>query len=311
MSIEAARRLDDSIRAEFAINQGSFASRVAGADDEFIAAGGEARWSRGGVPMWEGRAVLVARYAPDLGVFRWWWANQSAGSAPASKLDRAYAEAQTRGLDIVQSRQIVLDDAADAEMLARLVSHLARAHGVIGRVDGTQHLFYALFESAESMERGLQAPARRSSAAYQSYVPNMAHSIPPPGVAPRAESAPRTEAPTTGSEKPIREPSLDLLVPLAQAAGVAIRKGLGPVFQDAVLVVIVDTSREKARFYVQLVAVSSYGVLEAPNTTRELHDAVMSMIVADSKAGNGRWHKLVLRVHPSGQNVSVGRVEIS
>ena len=305
MSIEAARRLDDSIRAEFALNQGSFSSRVSGADHEVIGALGEATWSRQGVPLWEGRALVVARYSPDLGVFRWWWASQSAASPQPSKLDRAYAEAQARGLDIIQSRQIVLDDAADAEMLSRLVAYLARGHGLIGRIDGTQQVFYVLFESAESMERGLAAPARRTHPTHPSYVPNVAHSIPPPSVAPRV-------APTAPSaDKPIGEPGLDLLVPLAQAAGVAIRRALGPVFQDAVLVVIVDTSRDKARFYVQLVAVSSHGVLEAPDTTRELHDAVMTMIVADSKTGNGRWHKLVLRVHPNGPNVSVGRVEIS
>ena len=73
MDLDAVRRLDDSIRDDFARLQDAHSARIAAHDDELIDPEAHvARWSHAGTPMWEGRVELVGRYAPDVGVFRWW-----------------------------------------------------------------------------------------------------------------------------------------------------------------------------------------------------------------------------------------------
>jgi hypothetical protein len=219
-------------------------------------------------------------------------------------MDRAYSEAQRNELQIVLSRQIVLDDTADAEMLARLACHLGRSHGMILRAEGSQIAYYAMFESAASLERTLSEPAPppRMPALALDVGGDVMRSMPPPPVAARPSHLP--------SERPLREPSLELVVPIVHAAGGAVRKALGGSFQTAILVIVVDTSRDKARFYVQLVAVSPFGELEAPDTSRELLDAVSTFLVADAKSGNGRWRKLVVRFYPEGQGLGLGKIEV-
>lgn len=310
MDLAPIRRIDETIRHDFQRVQDAHSARVAGADEEFIdEATLVARWSKGGVPVWDGQLELVARYAPDLGVYRWWWAGRPDGVASSSRIDKAFGEAQRLNIAIVSARQIVLDDAADAEMLARVVSHLARAHGLIARADPHQISFYALYESAASLERAMRTPTTRprsvppldvATSGLHAYA---ARSIPPPAVAPKPPSQPPPAA------RPVSEPSIELVFPVAQAAGAAVKRALGGAFQNAVLVVVVDTSREKARFYAQLVATSPFGELEAPDTSKELFDAVTNLIVADART-NGRWHKLVVRFHPDGSGIAVGRVEV-
>ncbi len=302
MQLDAARRLDDSIRSDFAHVQDTHSARIAGYDAEHLdPASHTARWSKGEVPLWEGVVELVARYSPDLGVFRWWWTMQVDALAQKSRLDRAYAEAQQGKLPPLLQRQIVLDDAADAEMLSRLACHFARAHGLLARAEGASIAYYALFESAASLERVMTSPPPAINLSSGQY----ARSMPPPAVAP-VRSASQPAPPIV-----LREPSLELIYPVARAASISIKHALGGAFQSAIMVVVIDTSREKARFYVQLVAISPFGELEAPDTSRELMDAVTAMIIGDSKSGNARWHKLILRFSPDGSSVTIGKVEIS
>lgn len=303
MDLDAVRRMDDAIREEFARMQDAHTARTVGYDEELIDADAQiARWGRGGVPLWEGRVELVARYQPDVGVFRWWWTSQQDGSAPPqSRLDRAYAEAQRLQIGVLLGRQIVLDDAADAEMLSRVACHLARAHGLLARAEEGQIAYYALFESAASLERALSEPRRPTPAPPLKVGIQYAHSMPPPAVAARPSQMPTIT---------LREPSLELVFPVAQAAAAAIKRALGGAFQSAMMVIVVDTSREKARFYCQLAAISPFGELEAPDTGRELMEAVTTMIVEDSKSGNARWHKLVVRFHLDGHSVGIGKIEV-
>lgn len=307
MDLEAVRHLDEAIRDDFERLQDSHSARIAAHDEEVIDPESHvARWSWHGTPLWEGRVELVARYAPDVGVFRWWWTAQADGTAsPQSRLDRAYAEAQRTSLTALLSRQIVLDDAADAEMLARAACHYSRAHALLARTEGVQIAYYALFESAASLERAMTEPRRPTPPPAPTLAPQYARSMPPPAVAPK----PASQAPPP-PKVPVREPALELVFPVAQAAATAIKRALGGAFQSAIMVIVIDTSREKARFYTQLVAISALGELEAPDTGRELMDAVTSMIVSDSKSGNGRWHKLIVRFHPIGHSVGMGKIEV-
>jgi hypothetical protein len=304
MDLDAVRRLDETLRDDFARTQEMHSVRTSGYDEEHLDPDAHvASWTKAGVPLWEGRVELVARYSPELGVFRWWWTAQADGTAaPQSRLDRAYAEAQRTKVEALLSRQIVLDDAADAEMLARIACHLARAHGLLARAEGTQIAYYALFESAASLERAMTEPRVTPAPIVQHGGQQYAHSMPPPAVAPRRPSQPAPAVP--------REPALELVFPVAQAASASIKRALGGAFQNAIMVIVIDTSREKARFYVQLVAISPFGELEAPDTSRELMDAVTAMIVGDAKSGNARWHKLIVRFFPSGQSVGMGKIEV-
>jgi len=308
MDLDVVRRLDDSIRNEFERLQDAHTARIAAQDDELIDPSTHAaRWSHKGTPLWEGRVELVARYAPDVGVFRWWWTAQADGTAsPQSRLDRAYAEAQRTNLAVLLSRQIVLDDAADAEMLSRVACYLGRAHALLARAEGAQIAYYALYESASSLERAMTEPHHKPTPPPAvTMAPRYAQSMPPPPVAPK----PPSQAPAP-LKTPVKEPALELVFPVAVAAAIAIRRALGGSFQSAMMVIVIDTSREKARFYTQLAAISALGELEAPDTGRELMEAVTAMIVSDSKTGNGRWHKLIVRFHPMGTSVGMGKIEV-
>jgi hypothetical protein len=122
-------------------------------------------------------------------------------------------------------------------------------------------------------------------------------SLPPPPVAP--------------NEGPIREPSRELLLPVVHAANMAVRWALEGRSHKALVTVTIDTSREKARFYVTLVAsTDDDGELWAVDTSRDLIDATATMLVEDVRSGNARWHKLVIRIDCEGEGAAIQRIEI-
>jgi hypothetical protein len=237
----------------------------------------------------EGRLVdeeIIATFFTDLGLFRWWWATrEEAVHMMQSRLDEAFAHAQRVDLQPLLTRQHQLDDDTDAEMLCRIAAYFSNAVGMRRVEAGTKVTYLALFE-----------PKNRVSAA------NIMRTIPPPPVAPVA---------IVEKEPEVRQPSRELLLPLVYVASTIMRAALHDAARTALLVVIVDTSRDKARFYVTLVASTQDGDLLALDSTRELLDATAAMLVEDAKSGNGRWRKLAVRIDCEGQAAAIRRCEVS
>jgi hypothetical protein len=121
--------------------------------------------------------------------------------------------------------------------------------------------------------------------------------IPPP---PRAPSVPTPAI----NNIPIREPKRELFMPFAQTALGDVGASV-PGFGQALLVVRVETSNGKGRFFVQLVALDADGDLIALDPSRALLDAAARMIADDARDGNGRWHKLAARLRPTERGASV------
>jgi hypothetical protein len=129
----------------------------------------------------------------------------------------------------------------------------------------------------------------------------MLRTIPPPPVAP----APSTEVVS------LREPERTLLLPVVHAANTEILRAFERRAKKALLIVNIDTSRDKARFFVTLVAATDDGDLWALDTTRELLDATATMLVEDAGSGNGRWHKLVVRIECEGEGAAIHRCDVT
>lgn len=110
---------------------------------------------------------------------------------------------------------------------------------------------------------------------------------------------------------PVREPNRALLLPVIHVVNTMIRRAFRTPARTALLVVNVDTSRDKARFYVTLVAATDDGDLNALDTTRELLDAAAVMLTEDARSGNGRWRKLVVRIDLEGEGVAIRHCEVS
>ena len=89
-----------------------------------------------------------------------------------------------------------------------------------------------------------------------------------------------------------------------------LRRTLEDHAQRALLIINVDTSREKARFFVTLVASTDDGDLAAVDTTRELLDATGAMLGEDSRSGNGRWRKLVVHFDCAGADTAISRCDV-
>ena len=111
--------------------------------------------------------------------------------------------------------------------------------------------------------------------------------------------APRPSAPPPGlAVRPLREPSHDILEPVAHVAERLLRRACPFGFRQALISVSIDTTREKARFFVQLVVLDSRGDLEAVDGSKDLLDAVGTFITEDVRSGNARWRKFTMRLLP-------------
>jgi hypothetical protein len=136
--------------------------------------------------------------------------------------------------------------------------------------------------------------------------------LPPPAVAPTSQRPSQLpSAPQDGSAARIREPARSLVGPLANIANDLLRKSLHDEAERAICVVNVDTTREKIRFFVTVVALGSDGDLHVLDTTRELMDAAGAMLVDDARSGNGRWRKLVVRFDCAPAEALISRCEVS
>ncbi len=289
-ALARVRIIDDGIRSEFIARQEEHAARVALHDAfQFDPAAGSARWSRNDEPLWDGIAELIGRWYPEFGLLRWWWAaTEVAGSG--KRMDEAFAEAQRSDLKALSTRQLNLDDEVDAEMLCRVAAYYANARAMIRRTEGEEIAYYALFDTKPNQRliRFAADPIRTlpPSAAYES------RSIPPP-------AAERPSQPPL-AQRILREPSREILLPLANIAGKVLRRACPLGYRQGLLVVSVDTTRDKARFFVQLVVLDQAGDLDAVDTTRELLDTVAQFIADDIRSGNARWRKFTVRLVPEG-----------
>jgi hypothetical protein len=288
--LSRVRVIDEGIRAEFIARQEEHAARVALHDAFHLdVPGGTARWSRNDEALWEGIAEPIARWYPEFGLLRWWWSTTEVGGA-GRRMDEAFAEAQRSDLKALATRQLNLDDEVDAEMLCRVAAYYANARAMIRRTEGDEISYYALFDTKpnQRLVRFAADPLRTlpPSAGYES------RSVPPPAM--ERPSQPPLAA------RVLREPSREILLPLANVAGKVLRRACPLGYRQAILIVSVDTSREKARFFVQLVVLDQAGDLDAVDTTRELLDTVATFIGDDIKSGNARWRKFTVRLVPEG-----------
>jgi hypothetical protein len=121
---------------------------------------------------------------------------------------------------------------------------------------------------------------------------------------PAPPPAARVSPPAALPQLPIREPKRELFMPVAQTALGDIATSV-PGFAQALLVVRVETSQGKGRFFVQLVALDHEGDLIALDPSRALLDAAAKMIGDDARDGNGRWAKLAARLKPTERGASV------
>lgn len=152
-------------------------AKISGYDDvKWDEASNEAAYFRGGAAIWRPVAEPLARYTPDLGLFRWAWAGRALGHTAKARIDLAYREAHEMSIAEVQTDQVYCDSEKDAEAIAALGAQLARADGILKVSDGTRVAFVALWDPA-------------------THVPG------------HADTAPRRARP---SQAPPRDPGLDL-----------------------------------------------------------------------------------------------------
>jgi hypothetical protein len=294
MSLEGARRVDRAVRDDWESRMRVHDARVAGSDDVRI---DETRqiiaWLRAGMLVLEAPAELVGTFFPELGLFRWWWSGKEHTlSISPSRLDEAFAHAQKADLRALLTRQHQIDGEEDARMLCRVAAYFSHATGLVRQERGDRVSYYAVFAA---MSRPPIVPDL-----------DIVRTLPPPAVAPA-----RASEPPPPSGRAMREPARELLVPLVRVANTLLRKTLDDHAQRALLIVNVDTSRDKARFFVTLVASTDDGDLAAIDTTRELLDATGAMLGEDVRAGNGRWRKLVIHFDSSGANIAISRCDVT
>jgi hypothetical protein len=295
MSLEAARRVDRAVRDDWDSRMRVHDARIAGHDEvridenrQFVA------WLRAGMLVLEAPAELIGTYFPELGLFRWWWSGKEHTlSLTPSRLDEAFAHAQKADLRALLTRQHQLDGEDDAQMLSRVGAYFSHATGMVRQERGDRVSFYAVF----------------AAMARPPIVPDLdvVRTLPPPAVAPTRSSAP---PPPPAGKVTIREPARELLVPIVQAANTLLRRSFDDHATRALVIVNVDMSREKARFFVTLVASTDDGDLAAVDTTRELLDAAGTMLGEDARAGNGRWRKLVIHFDCAGADTAISRCEV-
>jgi len=290
MTLEGARRVDAMIQPEWAGRMRAHEARVAGTDEVRVDAERQiASWRRAGMLVLEAPAELVGSFTPDLGLFRWWWAGkENRLQLTPARLDQAFAYAQQNDLRELLTRQHQIDGEADAEMLCRLAAHFAHATAMIRQGRGDRVSWYAVFAATT---RPPIVPDRE-----------VVRTLPPPPV---RESQPPPSA------RHAREPARNLLLPMVHVASTLVRRAFRDRAHRALLIVNVDTSRDKARFFVTLIGSTDEGDLEAVETTRELLDAAGVMLGEDARSGNARWRKLVVHLDCVGEGTEIARCDVS
>jgi hypothetical protein len=150
MSLDAKfRRAFDLMQPEISRMLERQRSKIAGYDDvRWDESSNEAAYFRGGAAIWRPFAEPLARFTPELGLFRWAWAGRAMGSGGTARIDLAFREAREMGVAEVQSDQVYCDTEKEAEQLAALGAQLARADGILKVNDGMRLAFVALWDPA-------------------------------------------------------------------------------------------------------------------------------------------------------------------
>jgi hypothetical protein len=300
MSLDAAKKVDRAVRDDWESRMRVHDARVAGHDEVRIDENRQIiAWLRAGMLVLEAPAELIGTFFPELGLFRWWWSGKEHTlSLTPSRLDEAFAHAQKADLRALLTRQHQLDAEDDATMLCRVAAYFAHATGMVRQARGDRVSYFAVFAA---MSRPPIVPDL-----------DIVRTLPPPAVAPARErpSAPPPASVPPPSGRAIREPARELVVPVVRVANEILRRATDDHARRALLIVNVDTSREKARFFVTLVASTDDGDLAAVDTTRELLDATGAMLGEDARAGNGRWRKLVVHFDCAGVDTAITRCDV-
>jgi hypothetical protein len=304
MTLEGARRVDQAIREEWDTRMRAHETRVAGYDDLFLDPDRQlAVWRRAGMLVLETPAELIGSYAADLGLFRWWWSGkENALKLAPARLDRAFAHAQETDLRALLTRQHQLEDENEAAMLCRVAAYYAQATAMVRQPQGDRVNYFAVFAA------NTRPPI----------VPDLdiVRTLPPPAVMPRVPDLDLGPRPSASASAPapapsaVREPARALLLPLVHIARGLLRRTFGERARRALVIVTVDTARDKARFFVTLVGSNDAGELAAIDTTRDLLDAAGVMLGEDARSGNGRWRKLVVHVECAGAGAEIARCEV-
>ena len=92
-------------------------------------------------------------------------------------------------------------------------------------------------------------------------------------------------------------------MPVANLVLTAVAEAITDGFKQAMLVVDVSITEARARFSGVIVATNAAGELIAVPTPQSLMGAVGQMILEDTKSGNGRWRRVVIRLRRSDQRV--------
>ena len=294
MSLEDARRVDRAVRDEWDSRMRVHDARISGHDELRVDEGRSiAAWLRAGMLMLEAPVELVGTFFPSIGAFRWWWSGKEQKLQLAhARLDEAFAHAQKSDLRELLTRQHQLDGEDDAAMLCRVAAYLAHATGTVRQQQGDKVSYYAVF----------------AASARPPIVPDLdvVRTIPPPSAAP----SPRPSSPPATAQPVVREPERDEVIPVVRIANGLIRRALHDAARRALLIVNVDTSRDKARFFVTLVAATN-DELVAVDTSRELLDAAGTMLAHDARSGNARWRKLVVHIDCAGEIAAISRCDVS
>jgi hypothetical protein len=298
--VEGTRRIAQSISADWDALMQAHESRVAGYDAMHVDPVRQtATWTRAGTVVLEAPVELIGVFFPDLGLFRWWWSGKEHAIhlAPA-RLDEAFGHAQRTDMRPLLTRQHQLDGEDDAAMLCRVAAYFAHATAMVQTSEEERVSFFAVFAATARAPAGMGREVART--------------LPPPPVREAVnQSEGLQQAPSVAAPTPIREPARSLVLPVVHVANTMIRRAFRVRARSALLVVNVDTSRDKARFYVTLVAATDDGDLSALDTSRELLDAAGIMLVEDARSGNGRWGKLVVRIDCEGEGAAIRSCEVT
>ncbi len=101
-----------------------------------------------GAVLFQARLEKIADYAPELGVFKWWFHGLSP-DLDRVRLGLAFREGERWSMAELTKEQLVVED-DEAELLCRVAAQLARADGLIRSPSGGQVTYHALFDARDS-----------------------------------------------------------------------------------------------------------------------------------------------------------------
>jgi hypothetical protein len=130
-------------------------------------------------------------------------------------------------------------------------------------------------------------------------------SMPFPEESPSQGGRAALPAPALEGPRPIREPLREFVMPVGQLAHAEFNRECSDGFQQGLVIVQLDVSGERARFFASLVVVDARGELRVLDTTPEMIQATAKLIGDDARSGNGRWRRLVVRIARTQRGASV------